>query len=147
VRSGVQSSQCPFFFEALILHLHRLGSDRGDSANHFIFLFAAMDTSSYKDHTTSRGIKYHYFFSIAGEGKPTLLFLHGFPSTSYDWHKQVAYFQPRGYGLVVPDMLGYGGTDKPHDKKDYLYSLTSKDLTEILDAEGLEKVIAIGHDW
>jgi soluble epoxide hydrolase/lipid-phosphate phosphatase len=106
-----------------------------------------MDASLYKDHITTRGIKYHYFFSSAQEGRPTLLLVHGFPSSSYDWHNQVSYFQSFGYGLVVPDMLGYGGTDKPLDTKEYLYSFMTKDVTDILDAEGLNKVVAIGHDW
>jgi soluble epoxide hydrolase/lipid-phosphate phosphatase len=119
----------------------------GNSPQQCIFLSTVMDTSLYKNYTTTRGIKYRYFFSHAQESKLTLLFAHGFPSTSYDWHKQVAYFQPLGYGLVVPDMLGYGGTDKPLDKKEYLHSLMTKDVTEILDAEGLDKVVAIGHDW
>ena len=106
-----------------------------------------MDASHYKDLKTSRSVNYHYFASPAQAGKPTLLFVHGFPSTSYDWRKQVAHFQPRGYGIVVPDLLGYGGTDKPADTGAYRASLMTKDIIEILDAEGLERVIAIGHDW
>jgi soluble epoxide hydrolase/lipid-phosphate phosphatase len=106
-----------------------------------------MHLSLYKDHTTSRGIKYHYYYSPAKESKPTILFAHGFPSTSYDWHKQVAHFQPLGYGVLVPDMLGYGGTDKPLDTKAFAYSLITKDMVEIFDKESLHQVIAVGHDW
>ncbi|KDQ63388.1 hypothetical protein JAAARDRAFT_44283 [Jaapia argillacea MUCL 33604] len=106
-----------------------------------------MDPSSYKDLQTSRGVKYHYFYSPAQSSKPTLLFLHGFPSNSYDWRHQVAFFKDRGYGLVVPDMLGYGGTDKPTDLEEYKASLICKDLVDILDTEKVEKAVAIGHDW
>lgn len=106
-----------------------------------------MDVSSYKDIVTSRGLTYHYYYSPAQDGKPTLLFVHGFPSTSWDWHKQVAHFRPLGYGLVVPDTLGYGGTSKPTDPELYRPTLVTKDLVEILDSENLRTVIAIGHDW
>ena len=62
-----------------------------------------MDPSAYKDFKTSRGINYHYYFSPASDGKPTILFCHGFPSTSYDWHNQVDYFKKDGFGLIVPE--------------------------------------------
>ena len=64
---------------------------------------ADMESSAYKDVETSRGLKYHYYYSPPADGKPTLLFCHGFPSTSYDWHYQVFYFKKEGYGLIVPE--------------------------------------------
>ncbi|KAK7047663.1 hypothetical protein VNI00_006431 [Paramarasmius palmivorus] len=60
---------------------------------------------------------------------------------------QVTYFEERGYGLIVPDMLGYGGTSKPTDIPAYRYSLIAADLKDILDAEKVQKVVAFGHDW
>ena len=106
-----------------------------------------MDPSSFKDVTTSRGIKYHYYFSPAVGAKPTLLFCHGFPSLAIDWRYVVPYFKEKGYGIIAPDMLGYGDTDKPTDPALYIPSAISKDLIDIVDAEGLSSVIAIGHDW
>jgi pimeloyl-ACP methyl ester carboxylesterase len=106
-----------------------------------------MDASSYKDITTSRALLYHYFYSAPRDAKPTLLFLHGFPSTSYDWRQQVVFFRQEGYGLIVPDLLGYGGTAKPTDAAAYKQSLICADLVDILDAEKVSQAIVIGHDW
>lgn len=106
-----------------------------------------MDSSHYKDLITSRGLTYHYYFSPPKPSKPTLVLLHGFPSLSHDWDKVVAHFQPLGYGLIVPDLLGYGGTSKPADPKAYKHSLMSKDIVDIVDHEGIDKAIAVGHDW
>lgn len=106
-----------------------------------------MDPSLYKDIITLRGLKYHYYYSPAQDGRRTLLFCHGFPSTSKDWCGIASYFQEQGYGLIVPDMLGYGGTDKPADPALYVQSAMSQDLVCILDAEKVEKVVAVGHDW
>lgn len=106
-----------------------------------------MDPSLYKDVTVSRGLQYHYFFSPADEGKLTILFVHGFPNTSGDWRHQVSFFQARGYGVIAPDMLGYGGTSKPLETSEYVYGKSAKDLVDIVDAEKVEKVVAIGHDW
>ena len=101
----------------------------------------------YKDVTTTRGFKYHYYYVAAQGTKPTLLFNHGYPSSSQDWHRIVPHFEQQGYGIIVPDALGYGGTDKPTDPAVYKGTLLAKDLVDILDAEKLDKVIAVGHDW
>ncbi|KAK0236641.1 Alpha/Beta hydrolase protein [Armillaria nabsnona] len=105
-----------------------------------------MDQSLYKDFVTSRGFTYHYLFSVGDVSKPVLLFLHGFPSTSYDWKHQIGFFKEKGYPLIVPDMLGYGGTSKPVDAMDYRHRLIAQDIVEILDAEKVARVVAIGHD-
>lgn len=106
-----------------------------------------LSLESYKNTTTSRGFKYHYYFAPAKQSKPTLLFCHGFPSTSQDWHRMIPHYEQQGYGIVAPDMLGYGGTDKPVDPAAYKGTLMAKDMVEILDAENIGKAIAIGHDW
>ncbi|KAI0656557.1 alpha/beta-hydrolase [Cubamyces menziesii] len=106
-----------------------------------------MDTALYKDKKVSRGFTYHYFYHPATLGQPTLLILHGFPSSSYGWHRQVEYFRPKGYGLLIPDLLGAGDTEKPEDPQAFRMALIARDLIDLLDAEGLDKVVGIGHDW
>ena len=106
-----------------------------------------MDALKYKDYAVRRGYNYHYYYSPAVSGKPTLLFIHGFPSTSFDWSRQVAFFEANGYGLLVPDCLGYGGTSKPTHHEEFRWKLIAQDLIDILDAEHLDTVVGIGHDW
>ncbi|KAF7311282.1 Esterase/Lipase [Mycena kentingensis (nom. inval.)] len=96
---------------------------------------------------TQRGLTYGYHFTAAAEGKPTLLLLHGFPTPAYVWAKTIAFFEPLGFGIVAPDLLGYGGTDKPTDPKVYIGTGLAQDVVDILDAEKVESVIAVGHDW
>ncbi|TFY71296.1 hypothetical protein EVG20_g1710 [Dentipellis fragilis] len=86
-----------------------------------------MDPSSYKSHTTSRGLTYKYHYSAPAAGKPTLVLLHGFPSSAQDWTHQVSHFAGQGVGLLVPDMLG--------------------DIVELMDKEGVAKAVVVGHDW
>lgn len=106
-----------------------------------------MEASNYKDFTTKRGLKYHYYFHAPAAGKPILLLLHGFPSLSTSWAKQVPFFEQHGYGLIVPDLLGYGGSDKPYDPALYRFKAMSQDIVELLDSENAHNVISIGHDW
>src|SRR5258705_8392782 len=68
-----------------------------------------MVTESTKHHRcVANGIKFHY--AEAGEGPPVIL-LHGFPETSYAWRYQIEALKTR-YRLIVPDLRGYGATDK-----------------------------------
>lgn len=106
-----------------------------------------MDASLFKDFRVSRGFNYHYFYAPAQGTKPTLFFLHGNPSTATDWERIVPYFTKKGYGALVPDMLGYGDTDKPTEAEQYVSSAMCRNLVDLLDHEGLDKVIAVGHDW
>lgn len=140
IRSGLRG------FEAAYKERRIAARQRASSHTHTA-IYSDMDPALYKNFTVSRGFKYTYYASPAKAGKPTLLFCHGFPSTARDWRCFVPFFQTRGYGLIVPDMLGYGGTDKPTDPAAYLSRAMSRDLVDLLDAEGVDTAIAIGHDW
>ncbi|KAJ6493065.1 alpha/beta-hydrolase [Mycena sanguinolenta] len=102
-----------------------------------------MDQSNYKQTKTKRGFTYSYYFSAPALGKPVLFFSHGFPSPSFLWRKQVAFFRPMGYGIIVPDHL-----DKPTDPKLYPSPpIITEDMADILNAEAVATVVAVGHDW
>ena len=61
------------------------------------------------------GFTYSYINIKAQDSNPTFLLLHGFPSSVYDWRKQITSLSEAGYGILAPDLLGYGETDHPDD--------------------------------
>jgi pimeloyl-ACP methyl ester carboxylesterase len=76
----------------------------------------------------------------AGE---TILVLHGFPTSSHDWHRQLD-LVARDHRVVLLDLLGYGLSDKP----DQRYSLFEQaDVVEAVarDVE-LDEVTLVTHD-
>lgn len=96
----------------------------------------------------ARGFQYSYYFSTAKKGKPTLLLLHGWPDHAAAWEELANnYLLPRGYGVVLPDCLGYGDTSKPTDPRKYNPSGLSQDFWDLLAAEQIKKVIIGGHGW
>jgi pimeloyl-ACP methyl ester carboxylesterase len=72
-----------------------------------------------------------------------LVFLHGYPSSSYDWRH--AFDELEGHRLIVFDFLGYGLSDKPRDQ---VYSLqVQADLVEALaDRFANEPLTIVAHD-
>lgn len=93
------------------------------------------------------GVNYSYVHIKPLANRPYILFLHGFPSSSYDWRKQIPFFSELGYGIIVPDLLGYGATDKPKEVEAYQLKKMSQDVVSILDIENTGKVYGVGHDW
>ncbi|KAL1791757.1 hypothetical protein ACET3X_009508 [Alternaria dauci] len=60
---------------------------------------------------------------------------------------QIEYFTRHGYGVIVPDMLGYGGTDSPEDLESYRLKSIASEMVELLDCEGVDKAVTVGHDF
>ena len=56
----------------------------------------------------SVGIEYE----VTGEGRPVVL-LHGFPDSGRLWRHQVPVLADSGFRVIVPDLRGYGRSDKP----------------------------------
>jgi soluble epoxide hydrolase / lipid-phosphate phosphatase len=51
-----------------------------------------------------------------------------------------------GYRVIVPDMLGYGGTDKPLDVEEYSTQKLCADLAALLDVVGVSKAVST-QNW
>ena len=75
----------------------------------------------------------------------TVLLLHGFPESSYSWHKVVAGLSDQFDRVVLFDMLGYGFSDKPTE---YSYSLIEQaDVAlQVWRALGVTGGHVISHD-
>ncbi len=85
-----------------------------------------------------------FYQDTASKGE-ILLFLHGFPTASWDWHK-IWQNLAKKYRLIAADFIGFGYSDKP---KKYEYSIHDQaDVIEALAANlGLQKVHILAHDY
>ena len=91
------------------------------------------------------GIRYHV--GEQGSGDKTVLLLHGMPDTSSVWEKQIPALVKAGYRVIVPDMLGYGETEKPADPKRYALENIIGDMVALIDTLGSKQIDLVGHDW
>lgn len=90
-------------------------------------------------------VKLHYVANGA-EGKPLMLFLHGFPECWYSWRHQLKEFS-KSYRVVAIDQRGYSLSDKPKGRRNYIKSKLAKDVAEVIEALGYKNCILVGHDW
>lgn len=63
------------------------------------------------------------------------------------WKGVATQLRSTNHPIIVPDLLGYHGTDKPTDPAQYKWNAMTKDLIEIIDTEKADQVISVGHDW
>jgi soluble epoxide hydrolase/lipid-phosphate phosphatase len=92
----------------------------------------------------------------------TILCVHGFPDIwcvvrsllpphffryvrgRYGWRHQIGPWVRAGYRVIAPDMLGYGGTDKPRAAEEYSTRRLCADLAALLDVVGVHKAVSAG---
>jgi len=76
-----------------------------------------------------------------------MLFLHGFPQSSYEWRHQLAAFGEAGYHAVAPDLRGYSPGARPDGVEHYRAAALVGDVVAMADALGAERFHLVGHDW
>src|SRR5215471_13656265 len=81
-----------------------------------------------------------------GDGEPVLL-LHGFPDSGWLWRHQVPALTAAGFRAIVPDLRGFGESDRPEGVASYAMPNIVGDVIGVLDAAGIERANVVGHDW
>lgn len=80
-------------------------------------------------------------------GAPVALLLHGEPSWSYLYRRMVAPLVAAGFRCVVPDLVGFGRSDKLLARDAYSYDSHLNWLTQTLDGLKLRHLHLFCQDW
>ncbi len=83
---------------------------------------------------------------VSGGGQLIAL-LHGFPDYGRLWRKQVPALARSGFQVIVPDLRGFGASDKPEGIESYAIPALVGDVLGVLDHLGVERAHLVGHDW
>lgn len=81
------------------------------------------------------------FFKKTGEGKP-LFILHGLFGLGDNWNTFSKYFSGLGFSCYAIDLRNHGRS--PHSDA-FSYEEMVEDVRELMDDEGLSKVMLLGH--
>jgi pimeloyl-ACP methyl ester carboxylesterase len=97
------------------------------------------------EYATVNGLRYHYVRQGSG---PPLLLVHGWPGFYYEWHLNIGPLCER-YEVVVPDMRGYGYTDKPDvaPEEGYTPAAFAEDIRALLGHLGWARPAIATHDF
>ena len=91
-------------------------------------------------------LRMHYL-DEGPRGSDPVLLLHGEPTWSYLYRKMVPPLATAGLRVVVPDLIGFGKSDKPAQMSDYSYARHLTWLGALLDQLKLANITLFCQDW
>ncbi|WP_199611499.1 alpha/beta fold hydrolase [Flocculibacter collagenilyticus] len=81
-------------------------------------------------------------YSVNGNGKTALMFVHGWSLDSRLWHNQISYFSAE-HQVVTIDLAGHGNSS--FNRNEYTMLAFANDIKAVIEKEGIDSAILIGH--
>ena len=81
-----------------------------------------------------------------GAGAP-VVFWHGEPTWSFLWRKVVPPVLQAGHRVILPDLPGFGRSDKPMDQGWYTYDRHTAMAARLMEDLDLRGATFVMHDW
>ena len=91
-------------------------------------------------------LRIQYVDEGPSKAQPVLL-MHGEPSWSYLYRTMIPIIVDAGFRAVAPDLVGFGRSDKPADRKDYTYQRHVDWMQGLLDKLDLQRITLVCQDW
>jgi haloalkane dehalogenase len=81
-----------------------------------------------------------------GEGAPVVMW-HGEPTWGFLWRHVLPPVRDAGHRVVLPDLVGFGRSDKPLDPGWYSYDRHVESAATLLEDLDLRDATFVVHDW
>ena len=91
-------------------------------------------------------LRMHYLDEGPAGARP-ILCLHGEPTWSYLYRNVIPYFSAAGYRSIVPDLIGFGRSDKPVQRDAYTYARHVAWLRAFVERLDFSEAILVVQDW
>lgn len=92
------------------------------------------------------GYRMHYL----DEGNPkgeAVLMLHGEPTWSYLYRKMIPGIAAAGFRVLVPDLIGFGRSDKPAEIRTHSYAFHVDNIKRFLETLDVNHITLVCQDW
>ena len=84
-------------------------------------------------------------------GTATILLLHGEPTWGYLYRKMIPVLAGAGHRVIVPDLIGFGRSDKPVERSAYTYEGHVEWMRRFIEATAAQRgpgpLHLFGQDW
>ena len=103
---------------------------------------------NYVDVPDSEGgtLRVHYLDEGPADSS-SLLLMHGEPTWSYLYRKMIPVFTEAGHRTIVPDLVGFGRSDKPTERSDYTYQRHVDWMQSLIDQLDPSGMTLVCQDW
>jgi len=80
-------------------------------------------------------------FDVLGDGKPALVFVHGWSNDRSIWDSQISYFSKK-YKVVAVDLPGFGKSG--NNRRNWTVPAFGGDVTAVIEKLDLDNVVLVG---
>ena len=85
-----------------------------------------------------------YMYLPGQKDKPVVTLLHGKNFNGAYWQDTANFLHAGGYGVLMPDQIGFGKSSKPADYQ-YSFGALARNTETLMRSLGIEKTIVVGH--
>ncbi len=93
------------------------------------------------------GLRMAYIDEGPRDAAATVLCLHGNPSWGYLYRHMIPVFLGAGLRVVVPDLIGFGRSDKPVDEAWHRFATHRQSLLNFIESLDLKNLMLVCQDW
>lgn len=91
-------------------------------------------------------LRLHYVDAGPADG-PVVVCMHGEPTWAYLYRKMIPLFTSAGFRVLVPDLIGFGRSDKPAESSAYTYANHVAWMRQWVETLDLSGITFLGQDW
>jgi len=85
-----------------------------------------------------------YVYLEGRDDKPVVTLMHGKNFNAHYWMPVAEYLHGNGYGVLIPDQIGFGKSSKPAYYQ-YSFAALAYHTQALMDSLGIKRSIVIGH--
>jgi len=100
----------------------------------------------YKFVEVDKDVKMAYL-DFGNMNDPIIVLLHGEPNNSYVYRNIAPFLVEQNFRVIIPDLVGFGYSDKPKNPDLITYSNQTKWLNAFMDNLKLADINLFAHDW
>jgi len=89
-------------------------------------------------------LKMAYIYLKGKPDKPVITLMHGKNFNAHYWAPTARYLNKKGYGVLIPDQIGFGKSSKPTNYQ-YSFSVLAHHTQSLMTSLNIKKSIVIGH--
>lgn len=91
-----------------------------------------------------QSLQMSYMYLPAKEGRATVVLLHGKNFAADYWQRTAEFLHARGYGVLMPDQIGFGKSSKPAHYQFSIEGLVSN-TRALVHSLKLGQIVLVGH--
>jgi len=91
-----------------------------------------------------QALKMAYIYLEGKPDKPVITLLHGKNFNAHYWVPTALHLKKKGYGVLIPDQIGFGKSSKPTNYQ-YSFSVLAHNTRNLMTSLNIKRSVVIGH--